>query len=263
MSRSTTKTRLEIERLRIAAESLERVFADLSTVIRAGISTQDIENVAALSLTRHGLEPALEGYRGYPSLVCTSVNNVAAHGLPDDHDLREGDVVTVDISADRSGWKADAAWSYGVGRLRPDSRRLLRAAWRATMAGARVAVAGATMGDVGAAIEGEAQKLGCSVIPEFTGHGIGRELHEDPVVLHSGDAGAGMKLEIGMVINIEPILALGRGAAHKLDDGWSFVTADGSLSAQYEVTVAILDDGPAVLTLGRFGDWQSLGEPPY
>jgi methionyl aminopeptidase len=259
----TLRNSLEIERMRLAAEALERVLAELAQVVRSGTTTADIENVVTLALKRHGLEPVLDGYRGYPAVVCTSVNNVAAHGLPGTQELRAGDLVTVDISADRDGWKADAAWTYGVPPLPASQRRLRRAAWRCTLAGARAARSGARLGDIGAAIEVEARRLGCEVVREFTGHGIGKELHEPPVVPHAGSAGGGLVLPVGAVVNIEPVVSLGTGRVTQLDDGWSFVTADGSLTAQYEVTVAVREQGPEILTLGRLGGGWDLAEPPY
>lgn len=253
----------EVERLRVAAEALERVLADVATVVRAGISTSDIANVAALGLARHGLEGVLAGYRGYPAAVCTSVNNIAAHGIPGAYELAEGDLLTVDISADRGGWKADAAWTYGVGQVSSGSRRLLRAAWRCTLSGASAAVPGGHLGDIGAAIDTEARRHGCRVVREFTGHGIGRDLHEQPVVPHTGRSGTGSPIVPGMVLNVEPVLTLGDGSVTRLGDGWSYATSDGSLSAQFEVTVAVSECGPVILTLGRFGIPDLLRSAPY
>jgi methionyl aminopeptidase len=260
---SLVKTALEIEHLRLAAEALERVLADLATIVKSGITTRDIENVAELSLTRHGLQGILVGYRGFPALVCTSVNNVAAHGLPGAHVLTDGDVVTVDISADRGGFKADAAWTYGVGNLKAENRRLLRAAWRCTLAGARAAQPGARIGDIGAAIWREAHQLGCTVVREFTGHGIGHALHEEPVIPHENAPGSGAQSVPGMVFNVEPVVTLGSGAVIQLNDGWSYITSDGSVSAQYEVTVAVRTDSSSILTLGRLGDDLDAAGPPY
>jgi len=192
-----------------------------------------------------------------------TVNNVAAHGLPGEHLLSEGDVITVDISADRAGWKADAAWTYAVGNLKAENRRLLRAAWRCTLAGARAAQPGARVGDVGAAIGREARRLGCTVVREFTGHGIGQALHEEPVIPHASAAGTGPQIVPGMVFNVEPVVTLGSGAVTQLEDGWSYVTADGSVSAQYEVTVAVREESMAILTLGRLGDDLDTNAPPY
>ena len=257
------KTRLEVERLRATAEALERVFADLSTVVKPGVTTVDLENVSRLALTRHGLEGVLEGYDGFPSVICASVNNVAAHGLPGQVPLQEGDLVTVDLSAQRDGWCADAAWTYGVGRLGTSARRLLRAAWKATLAGAAAARAGGRLGDIGAAATQEAGRAGCAVVREFTGHGIGTSLHESPAVPHVAEAGTGEPIVPGMVLNIEPVLTLGSGEVRRLDDGWSYVTADGSLAAQFEVTVAVRSDRTDILTLGRHRPLLAGSWPPY
>ncbi len=257
------KTRLETERLRLAAEALERVLADLATVIRPGVTTGDLDQVARLALSRHGLEGVLEGYDGFPAAICASVNNVAAHGIPGARELAEGDVITVDVSAHRAGALADAAWTYGVGRIGTEQRRLLRAAWRSTLAGAAAARAGARLGDVGAAIVREARRSGCSVVREFTGHGLGEKLHEPPVVPHVSEEGSGEPIVPGMVLNIEPVLTLGDGTVTRLDDGFSYVTADGTLAAQFEVTVAVRSDRTDVLTLGRHRATLSGSGPPY
>ncbi len=257
------KTRLEAERLRQAAEALERVLADLATVIRPGVLTSDLEQVARLSLARHGLNGVLEGYEGYPHPICTSVNNVAAHGRPSDYELQTGDLVTVDLSAERSGWRADGAWTYGVGRISSEGRRLQRAAWRATLAGAAAARAGARLGDIGAAILAEAARAGCTVVREFTGHGIGTNLHEPPSVPHTATRGSGEPIVPGMVFNVEPVLTLGSGEVTKLDDGWSYITADGSLAAQYEVTVSVRSNRTDILTLGRHRPLLDRSTPPY
>ena len=257
------KIRLESERLRQAAEALERVLADLASVIRPGIRTSDLEQVARLALMRHGLSGALEGYEGYPHVICTSVNNVAAHGLPSDYALRSGDLITVDVGADLLGWKADAAWTYGVGRIGTDQRRLLRAAWRATLAGVAAARAGCRLGDIGAAIVREAGRAGCSVVQQFAGHGIGTNLHDPPSVPHVSAAGTGEPIVPGMVLNIEPVLTLGTGEVRRLDDGWSYITVDGALAAQFEVTVAVRSDRTDILTLGRHIPLLNPSMPPY
>lgn len=256
------KTRLEAERVRRAAMAIELVLADIGGVIRPGISTNDIENVALLSFKRHGLIPQLRGFQGYPREVCTSVNNVAAHGLPNGEPLRDGDLVTVDLSAELGGWMADAAWTYSIGSISNEAKRLLRAAWRATLAGARAARAGSKMGDVAATIQQVAHRAGCRVIAEFTGHGIGRALHEDPVVLHAGERGTGEPIVPGMTLNIEPVLTTGTGSAMQLADGHSYATTDGSLAAQFEVTVSVRSDATTILTLNRFSNL-SESAPPY
>lgn len=206
---------------------------------------------------------AMKGYRGYPAAICASVNNVAAHGIPGSYELRRGDIVSVDISARIEGWHGDGAWTYVVGEASPDSRRLLKAAWQATMEGIRAARAGSRLGDVGAAIHSAAQRYGCSILDKFVGHGIGVDLHEEPMVLNFGRRGTGPPIVPGMVITIEPIVCLGRPEAHVLGDGWSIVTDDSSPCAQFEHTIAVFSDRTEVLTFSA-GSAIAGGElPPY
>lgn len=257
------KTSVEIERLRVAAEALERVIAELGLVVRPGVTTHDLEQVGVLSLARNGLDSALIGYDGFPAAICTSVNNVAAHGVPGSRVLESGDIVTVDVAAGRDGWMADAAWTFAVGRLAPAARRIVRAAWRATMAGVVAARAGGRIGDIGSAVEREAGRLGCSVVREFTGHGIGRSLHEPPTLPNVASDGSGEPIVPGMVLNIEPVLTLGDGSVHLLDDGYSYATTDGTLAAQFEVTVSVRSDRTDILTLGRHRGFAVHDGPPY
>jgi methionyl aminopeptidase len=257
------KTRLEIERMRLAAESIERVLAEVGAIVRPGIRTLDLEHVAALSLKRNGLEPALPGYQGYPNVSCVSPNNVAAHGLPGDYVIKDGDILSFDVSGIRDGWFADGAWTYGIGSVSKEGRRLIRTAWRATLAGAAAARAGGRIGDIGAAIVKAAAAGGCHVVETCTGHGIGRELHEPPTIPHTGTKDGGMPIVPGMVLNIEPVLTLGNGLVRKLDDGWSYVTRDGQLAAQFEVTVAVGADQSRIVTLGRHRENLSPLSPPY
>ena len=256
------KTQAEMGRLRLAAQALDRVFEELTMLVKPGVATIDLERVAQLALTRHGLEPELVGFDGYPFAICASPNNIAAHGMPGDQVLHAGDLVTIDISGSLNGWMADAAWTVGVGSLASDARRVLRAAWRTTIAGARAAVAGGRMGDIGAAIHAEAGRHGCTVVREFTGHGIGTSLHEPPVVPNEGRKGEGVPIVPGMVFNIEPVVCAGVGSVTMLEDGWSFVTADGSISAQYEITVAVRSDGTSILNLGGLAADAAPREPP-
>lgn len=257
------KTRPEIERLRLAAVDLHGVFAELNGVLRPEIASIDLDRVAQLSFKRHGLKPELPGFGGYPHHLCVSVNNVAAHGLPDAYVIRPGDLVTVDASASRDGWMADAAWTFGMGGLGNDARRVLRAGWRATIAGCRACVAGNRMGDIGSAISKEAARHGCTVVREFTGHGIGRELHEPPAVPHEARTGEGEPLVPGMVLNIEPVVTNGSGGVTLLDDGWGYVTSDGSLSAQFELTVAVIASDTLILNLGGTSVHEAPREPPH
>jgi len=207
--------------------------------------------------------PAMKGYRGYPASICTSVNNVAAHGVPGNYILRDGDLVSIDISAQIEGWHGDGAWTYVVGEASPDARRLLKAAWQTTMAGIRAVRAGARLGDVGAAIKETARRYGCVVLDKFVGHGIGQGMHEEPLVLNFGRRGTGQPIVPGMVLTVEPILCLGKPEAHLLGDGWSIVTDDNSFCAQFEHTIAIFSDKTEILTFAT-GEPKTEGEmPPY
>jgi methionyl aminopeptidase len=257
------KTAVEIDRMRLGATLLYRAFRELSDYIAPGRSTAEIDRFLDRALRRNGAQNALFGYRGFPAHACVSVNDVAAHGLPDRTMLSKGDIVSVDIAADLGGWKSDATWSFGVLPTPPEGHRLLEAAWRCTKAGLLAARAGARVGDVGAAIEAEAAKLGCAVIDNFAGHAIGRELHEDPLIPHTGSTGAGTVLEAGMVLNIEPIVTFGNPGVNKSSDGWSYRTADGAPTAQYELTLAILNDERRVLTLGGIAPDQMGEGPPF
>jgi methionyl aminopeptidase len=257
------KTAAEVGRLQRAAQLLHEVFAALPHQLKPGMSTADIQAVALTEMRSRSLSPALHGFQGYPESICVSVNNVAAHGLPGSTALRPGDLITVDISADLAGYKADSAWTYLLPPVSAAARRLVRIAWRVTMAGVAAARGGSRMGDLGAAVAAAARRNGCSVVTSFTGHGIGRELHEGPVVPNEGEPGTGTPIVPGMVLNIEPVVTLGSGEVTLLDDGWSYVTADGSLAAQFELTVAVRASGPQVLTLSALGGRWTPTQPPY
>lgn len=257
------KTSIEISRIRKACRLVETLFIELKTELRPGLTTAEVAKVCEELLHRGGGESALAGYRGYPASVCISVNNVAAHGVPGSYLLREGDLVSVDVTVKMEGWHGDGAWTYLLGKGTADTRRLVRAAWQATMAGIKAANAGGRLGDIGAAIEGSARRYGCSVLDKFVGHGIGHQMHEEPMVLNFGTAGTGQPIVPGMVFTIEPILCLGAPEVRTLDDGWSIVTADSSLCAQFEQTVAITSSRTEILTLGSTPRATELNLPPF
>lgn len=231
-------------------------------MIAVGVTTGELDREAGAWLAGRGAVPALRGYRGFPGCICTSVNNVAAHGIPSNRKLEDGDLVSLDITVSVNGWHGDAAWTFLVGSGTPDSRRLLRAAWTASLSGIGAARAGNRIGDVGAAIQSTARKFGCSVIEDYVGHGIGRAMHEDPMVLNFGAADTGMRIVPGMVFTVEPMLNLGARDAHVSTDGWTLVTTDGSLSAQFEHTVAVFRDYTEVLTYSRGDIFASIDFPP-
>ena len=242
------KTSIEISKIRKSCRLIENVLRDLKNIVIPGITTREINTFCSRYIQKKQGARAIKGYRGFPASVCTSVNQVACHGLPGDYALMEGDIITIDITAEVDGWFGDAAWTYSVGRLDNDSRRLIKAAWSASTAGIRAVKAGARMGDVGYAVQMAAARYGCRILDKFVGHGIGREIHEDPMVLHTGEPETGAYIVPGMVITVEPIVTLGKNETKTLDDGWSIVTCDGMRTAQYEHTLAVSGRKTEVLT---------------
>lgn len=231
----------------------------------AGVKTAEIDRYCELFLADRRMRATHHGYRGFPASACISVNAVAAHGLPGAYRLQDGDVVTVDVGAGYAGWKADAAWTYAVGTPGPELRRLLRAAWNSCLAGVRACRPGRRVGDVGAAVQRTAAQYGCTVVAEFIGHGIGRAVHEPPAVPNVGRDGGGEEIVPGMVLNIEPVVSLGRPDVKLLPDGWSYATCDGSPTAQYEHTVAVFAARNRVLTLPGLDDQDAaaIDFPPF
>ncbi|HUX21604.1 MAG TPA: type I methionyl aminopeptidase [Spirochaetia bacterium] len=257
------KTSIEVSRIRRTCRLIESLFLGLKPSLRPGVTTLEVNNICVELLKAGGGVAAMKGYRGYPASICTSVNNVAAHGVPGGYELRAGDIISVDISAQIEGWHGDGAWTYVVEEASPDARRLLKAAWHTTMMGIRAARAGARLGDVGAAIQETARRYGCVVLDKFVGHGIGLGMHEEPLVLNFGRRGTGQPIVPGMVLTIEPILCLGRPEAHVLGDGWSIVTNDNSFCAQFEHTVAVFSDKTEVLTFSTGDPTAESEAPPY
>jgi methionyl aminopeptidase len=231
---------------RVVAEIHER----LREAARSGVTLLELDRMASEIIRERDCTPSFLNYHGYPAHVCLSPNDVIVHGIPDGRRLVEGDVLSLDAGAIYQGWHADAAVTFPVGEVGPEARRLIEATERAMWAGIDQIRPGRRLGDIGHAVESVAAESGFGVVREYTGHGIGRQMHEDPQVLNYGTPGAGMRLRAGMAVCIEPMFNLGSGATRVLDDGWSVVTADGSISAHFEHTVAITADGPRVLTGG-------------
>jgi methionyl aminopeptidase len=256
------KTSVDVARIRRACRVAERCLRYLAPCVRPGISTAELDHLAGRFLLENGAGSALRGYRGFPGSICASVNNVAAHGVPSQRELEGGDVLSLDITAQVDGWHGDAAWTFLVGEAGPDARRVTRAAWQATLAGIRAAVAGRRLGDVGSAIQDAARKYGCAVIEDYVGHGIGRAMHEDPMIPNFGAPDTGLRIVPGMVFTVEPMLTLGMRDVHVSTDGWTLVTTDGSLSAQFEHTVAVFRDYTEVLTFSHGLLFDSPDGPP-
>ncbi|ORC31889.1 type I methionyl aminopeptidase [Marispirochaeta aestuarii] len=256
------KTRPEIHRIRYACTPIEELFRSLPSVLKTGYPIEELRSYCLKFLRGQGCEPALRGFNGFPEDICISVNNVAAHGVSTAEVLQEGDLVTIDVTTVRDGWHGDGAWTFAVGRPGPAAKRLLRCAWQATREGILALKAGFYLSEVGKAIDSVARRYGCTVLPYFVGHGIGRSIHEEPKVLHTLVDQLPCPVVPGLVVTIEPIVSLGGSATKLLDDGWSQTTVDGSLTAQFEHTVAVFSTHTEVLTMRNQRDLL-LDFPPF
>lgn len=246
-----TKTPAEVELLAQAGRLLASVFAHLDERPLAGLSTLQVNDlVERFIVDQLGARPASKGQYGYGFVLNCSRNEVVCHGVPSaDEVLQDGDIVNFDITLEKQGFIADSSKTFLIGDVAPTARRLVRTTYEAMWKGIRAVRPGAKLGDVGHAIERHARRNGYSVVREYCGHGIGREMHEAPQVLHFGKPGTGLTLREGMVFTIEPMLNQGRRTVRTEADGWTVVTVDGKLSAQFEHTVAVTRDGVRVLTL--------------
>jgi methionyl aminopeptidase len=227
--------------------------ARLREAIVPGVTTGELDSVAEEEITKHGAKPSFKGYMGvatvpFPATICVSLNHEIVHGIPGSRVLVEGDIVSVDVGAVVDGFHADSAFTVGVGAIPEEARRLINATREALAQGIEQATDGARVGDISAAVQSYAEGLGYSVVRQYVGHGIGRALHEDPQVPNYGPPGRGALIRKGMTIAIEPMLNIGGWETRQLDDGWTVVTADGSLSAHFEHTIGITEDGAEVLT---------------
>ncbi len=244
------KTRDEVARIREACRVVVDVLEELSRAAAPGVTTAELDRLASARTRERGAVPAFLGYQGYPASLCISVNDEVVHGIPSPRRvLHDGDVVGLDFGVVKDGFYGDAARTVAVGRVSPDALRLLDATREALAAGVAAATPGAHVGDIGAAVSASVEARGFAVVREFVGHGIGKRLHEPPQIPNFGRRGAGATLAPGLVIAIEPMVNAGGRDVEILDDGWTAVTADGSLSAHFEHTVAITENGPEILTL--------------
>ncbi|MDF2659697.1 MAG: type methionyl aminopeptidase [Paenibacillus sp.] len=242
------KTKEEIEHMQRAGELLASCHRELAALIRPGITTREIDQFAEAYITSRGAAMEQKGYRGYPYATCASINDVICHGFPGERKLEDGDIVAIDMVVNLNGWLADSAWSYAVGNVSPEAQKLLDITKEALYLGIAQAVVGNRIGDISHAIQTFAETNGYSVVRDFVGHAIGQAMHEEPQVPHYGPPGRGTRLKEGMVITIEPMINIGSYKCKIDPDGWTARTIDGSLSAQYEHTVAITADGPLILT---------------
>lgn len=245
------KTADELALMRISGRLLASVFEMLDGLTLDGMSTMQVNDLVERFITTDlAARPASKGQYGFKYVLNCSINHVVCHGVPDDAEvIRDGDIINLDITLEKNGFIADSSKTYLVGTVSPSARRLVRVTQEAMWKGIRQVRPGAHLGDIGAAIERHAKQHGYSVVRDFCGHGIGREMHEEPSVLNFGRPGTGMKLREGMVFTVEPMLNQGSRRIETLDDGWTVVTRDGKLSAQFEHTVAVTATGVEVLTL--------------
>jgi methionyl aminopeptidase len=242
------KSPAEIEKIRKAAKIVAQVIEELGEMIREGITTKELDRIAEELIRKRRAKPAFKGYRGYPASLCTSVNETVVHGIPSDQVLREGDIIGIDCGAIVDGFYGDAAKTFPVGKISPESQKLLEVTREALYQGIRQVSEGNRVHDISWAVQSCAEKAGFSVVRDFVGHGIGRNLHEEPQIPNFGTPGTGVRLQPGMALAIEPMVNEGIPAVKVLEDGWTAVTLDGKRSAHFEHTVALTDKGCEILS---------------
>jgi len=243
------KTSEEVAAIRQAGTIVAAILEILSRQVKAGMETKELDNIAARELKKRGAKASFKGYREFPASLCVSINDEIVHGIPGKRKLHEGDIVSLDFGAIFMGFQADAAMTVGVGKINSTAKKLIETTKGALEAGIRAARPGATLGDISAAIQDYAEgKNGFRVVREYAGHGIGQELHEDPQIPNYGLSGSGPVLKKGMTLALEPMVNAGDWRTRTGDDHWTVLTADGSLSAHFEHTIAITDGEPEVLT---------------
>jgi len=242
------KSEREIAIMRQASRIVATVLEALTQQVRPRMKTKELDDIAYRELEKLGAKPSFKGYRGFPANLCVSVNDEIVHGIPGERVLEEGDIVSLDVGAIFKDFQGDAAVTVGVGEISSEAKKLLGTAESALKAGIAAAYPGARLGDISVAIQHCAESSGCSVVREYTGHGIGREMHEEPQIPNFGVPGTGPVLKKGMTLALEPMVNIGDWRTRLGDDRWTVYTADGSLSAHFEHTIAITETEPEVLT---------------
>ena len=246
----TIKDQAGFAKMRTAGRVVADVLAAMREAAVPGATMEALDLIAARIIRDAGCTPSFLGYHGYPATICTSPNNVIVHGIPDGYPLKEGDILSVDVGAIYEGFHGDAARTFAIGDVPDEVAKLIRVTEESMTAGIEQVRPGARIGDIGAAVQHVAEGAGFSVVREYVGHGIGERMHEEPQVPNYGEPRKGLKLKEGMAICIEPMVNMGDWRTELLDDGWTVVTADGSLSAHFENTVALTPDGVEVMTDG-------------
>ena len=239
------------EKTRLAGDIASATLDEVEKIIKPGITTKEIDNLCYEFINDHGAYSAPLFYRGFPKSCCTSTNHVVCHGIPSDKVLNEGDILNVDVTAYKDGWHGDTGRMFEVGKTSIKAKKLIKVTHEAMMKAIRILKEGIQLGDVGATIQEHVEANGFSVVQDFCGHGIGKSFHEEPSVLHYGKKGTGDKLKAGMIFTIEPMINVGDYQTKTLNDGWTAVTKDKSLSAQFEHTVGITKDGYEIFTQSK------------
>lgn len=248
MSNIVIKSEADLAEMRKACKLAARTLVEAAKLIAPGVTTDEINRFVHDYTIKHNATPAPLGYRGYPKSVCTSVNEVICHGIPGDQKLKEGDIINVDVTSILNGWHGDVSATFYVGEVSDEARRLVEVTRECLKKGIEKVKPKTRLGDIGAVIQQYAESNGFSVVQDFVGHGIGRNFHEGPQVLHFGKAGRGQRLVQGMTFTIEPMINQGDYRSVILDDDWTAVTIDGKLSAQFEHTIAVTHDGVEIMT---------------
>ena len=243
------KSEREIELIREACRVVKATFDFVETKIRAGMTTKELDTLIERFIRSEGANPSCLGYGGFPASACISINEMVVHGIPDDRVIQDGDIVSVDIVADKNGYHGDACRTYCIGNVSPEKRQLVERTEQCFFKSIEGLKAGTPLFDIGYRVQKHAESFGYGVIRSYTGHGIGKEMHEDPSVPNYGKLGTGVRLKAGTVLCIEPMIALGNWRVKLLPDGWGAVTADGKAAAHYENTVVVHEDGVEILTL--------------
>ena len=239
------------EKTRVAGSIAAGALDEVAKIIKPGITTDKIDNICYEFINDHGAYSAPLFYRGFPKSSCTSANHVVCHGIPSDKILKEGDILNVDVTAYKNGWHGDTSRMFEVGKISVKAKKLIETTYESMMKAIKILKENVQLGDIGSAIQEHVESNGCSVVQDFCGHGIGQTFHKEPNVLHYGKKGTGDKIKAGMIFTIEPMINLGNYETKVLNDGWTAVTKDKSLSAQFEHTVGITKDGYEIFTQSK------------
>ncbi|MGL5977498.1 MAG: type I methionyl aminopeptidase [Erysipelotrichaceae bacterium] len=256
----TTKSSRELNYMREAGRIVALAHEAVAQAIRPGITTKELDRIVENVIRDHDATPSFKGYGGFPASICASINSVLVHGIPDDTKLKDGDIISVDIGACYHGYHGDSAWTYAVGNISEEAKKLMEVTKQSLFEGLKFAKAGNRLTDISHAIGAYVESFGYSIPQDYAGHGIGTSLHEDPTVPNFGLPGRGILLKEGMTIAIEPMVHIGKPHTRVLKDDWTVVTKDGSLSAHYEHTIVITKEGYDILTTNIIGEEQPNNE---